>query len=183
MCPHERNSRSGWTAKVHKLIWDIRLVPYLLRDQADSGAEILDGQQVSIDVATGGQLIRRPFAGQQRPRSPHAPADEGAAIIALPVAVMVIALPARTFGRVHFQNGIHHLERVLDERVAGFPYSETHQLQESSVHNFLCRILVAVSWTLVGKLQHTMIGVFVSPCALRAGSGIDADIVPCDSRY
>ena len=153
--PHQRNSRTGWRPRKYKnlsgmsgpsqICSGIRPMPVVKFSMAT---------QVRINVASRRQFVGGAFAGQQRPRPSHAPAVEGAAIIALPVAIMVVALPARAFRSIHLQHGIHDLQRILDQRIAGLADAEAHQFQKARIHNFLRRILVAVAGPLVGQHQH-----------------------------
>src|SRR5208283_5338956 len=94
----------------------VRSVPNLLRNETDTGSELLDSQQKRVNVAAGRQFVGGAFARKQGPRPSHAPAQEGAAVIALAIPIMVVALPARALRSFHLENGIHDFQCVINER-------------------------------------------------------------------
>src|SRR5271166_5484647 len=99
MCPHQRDSSASRSTEKQALGWNVRDVPVLFRIQPDADGQVLDGGQVRIDIPSSSQLVRGPFASQQRPRPPHAPAQERAPVIALAITIMIVALPAWAFRR------------------------------------------------------------------------------------
>jgi hypothetical protein len=70
-------------------------------------------------IACRRQLVMPALSRKHRPGVAVSPALVGAAIFALPIAVMVVPSPAGTEGRVHLEYCVHHAERILDQGIAG----------------------------------------------------------------
>src|SRR5271166_2852446 len=157
-------------------------VPYLLRNQSYAGGETFHGFQIGIDVSSRGQLVVGAFQSQQRPRPSHAPTVERTSIVTLAIPVMVISFPARAEGHIHLEHGINHLERLLDQWVAGFTNSNSHQFQETSIHDVSRRVSVRSARRLIGQGQFSDIRVFVATGTVGAYCRINANVITGYSR-
>src|SRR5271157_5847908 len=104
MCPHQRDSSASRSPESQALGRNVRAIPDLFGNQSDADGKVLDGGQVRIDIPSSSQLVRGPFASQQRPWSPHAPAQERGSVIALAITIMIVALPAWAFRRIDLQH-------------------------------------------------------------------------------
>lgn len=62
-----------------------------------------------------------------------APAFVRAAIRPLAVSVVVVAVPAGAKGRLDLEDHFHHLEGILDQRVAGLADAVANQLQKPGI--------------------------------------------------
>src|ERR1019366_4671858 len=118
------------------------------------------------------------LARQQRPGASHSPLVKRLTVIALPVSIMVVALPAWSLRSIHLQHCIHDFQRVLDEWIASLADAEAHQLEEARVDDLLGGIPVRISRTLVSHHQLATVGVLIATGPLRTVGRIDANIVP-----
>jgi len=128
-------------------------------------------------AAAGGQFVVSPFAGQERPGAARAPAIETRSIVALAVAVVVIAVPARAEGRVSFQHGIDDFQRVHDDGIVRSTDSVAHQFQESGVHDLFGGKGVLRFRRTVRQDQGPCIGILVR-AAIGNTHRVDADVMP-----
>src|ERR1039458_943500 len=183
MRPHQRNGRSGRATAGQELVGHVRAVPNLFWNKPDAGCEILDSAQVKINVASRRQFVGGTLARQQRPRTSHAPVVKRLAIIALPVSIMAVALPARPLRGIYLQYRVHDFQGVLDERVAGATDAEAHQFEEARIDDLVGWILIAIPGTLIGQHQLASVGILVAAIALRAVGWVDANIVPRDAGH
>jgi len=101
------------------------------------------------------------LAGQQRPDASRAPPLIRTSIVALPVAIVVIAVPARTEGRFHFEHRVDNTERIHNDRVVGASNAVANQFEKTGVDDFLRRIDAACAGCAVGKGDLALIGIFV----------------------
>ena len=106
-CAHTSGiADAGRAAELQELLGDSVLVPDLLRNQSDAHRELLHRAQIGRRVSAGRQLVVAALARQQRPQPSHTPPLERRAILALPVAVVVVAVPARAGRRLCFQHRV-----------------------------------------------------------------------------
>src|SRR5215469_6045224 len=120
-----------------------------------------------------------PLACQQWPRTSAAIAEKRAAIVTLPITVMIVTPPARTAGKISFQHGIDYCQRVLDERIAGTPNSIAHQFKKAWVHDLCGPKFVMGVRRLIANRHQAVIRILVwhvSPIILR----IDSYVVALD---
>ena len=110
--PHQRHGRPGKFAQFQAQFGDIGGIPDLLRQHATLRTEAFKSLDIRPHIVAGGQLVVRSLSGQERPCPALPPAQEGPAIVALPVAVMVIASPAWPDGGFHLKHVVDHLERI-----------------------------------------------------------------------
>src|SRR6266478_2622700 len=73
--------------------------------------------------------------GQQRPRAPDAGSLVGTTILSLSIAIMVVTTPAWSEWCFHFQYGVDHFQRILDQRIAAWPNAVPNQFKKSGVNN------------------------------------------------
>ena len=77
--------------------------------------------------------------GEQGPCAPLSVPGERAAVLSLPVPVVVVPPPARTVRRVYFEHGIQHAQGVHDDGIVRFPDPIPDKFQEPSVDDLLPR--------------------------------------------
>src|SRR5579871_1862462 len=94
---------------------------------------------------------------------------------------MVISAPSRTERRFNFQHGIHHAERVLDNRIVCATDSVTDEFEKPCVNDLIRREFIASAWRLVGKYQGAAIRVLIG--AIERTRGIHTDVVSPDFRH
>src|SRR5271156_4571739 len=75
----------------------------------------------------------RSLPRQQRPGAPLAESLEGAAVMPLPIAIVVVASPAWPLRGIDLQHMIDHLESIHDHGIVRPAHAITHQLQKSPV--------------------------------------------------
>src|ERR1700729_3426473 len=75
--------------------------------------------------------------GEERPRTPLAPADERATILPLSIPVVIVAAPARAERGVHLQHRVHNPEGIRNERIVGSADAMTHELEKAGVDDVL----------------------------------------------
>ena len=79
------------------------------------------------------------LASEQRPRAADAPSDEGAAVVALAVAVVVVTTPAGTGGKIGLEDGVDHAQRILDQRIAALADAVADQFKETAIDDLARR--------------------------------------------
>src|SRR5580658_134509 len=82
-----------------------------------------------------GQLVMCSLPGQEWRRTALSPAQERSSIVALPIAVMVVASPARAHRSLHLECVVDHFERINHDRIVGTAHSVAHQLEEAGIHH------------------------------------------------
>src|SRR5437763_10755600 len=107
----------------------------------------------------------------------RATAVEGAAIVLLSVAIMVIPAPARALRKIVFQHVIYDGDRINNHRIGGIAHAEPDQLEKIGADDIARRMQAAA----IGNLNHGFVRADEIPRALRIGWR-DADIVPRFSR-
>src|SRR5438128_7066733 len=110
-------------------------IPNLFRYQAHALGEVLKRAEIRTGVASGGDFVVPALAGEQRPRTPRAPARIGAAVCALAVAVVVVATPAGAEGRVHLEHGIHDAQGILDDGVVRATNPVPHHSEKTGLND------------------------------------------------
>src|SRR5207245_2971788 len=108
------------------------------------------------------------------------PALPRPAILPLAIAVVVIAMPAGTEWRIHFEHGVHDAQRVLDQRVVESPDPVTHQFEESRIHDVLRGELERIPRRAVPHLQEAGVRVLIG-LRITGGDGGDADEMTGDA--
>ena len=84
---------------------------------------------------SGCQFVVTSLAREQRPSAAMAPADKRAAIFPLPVSIVVIAVPAWAKRSLHFQHGVHHLERIYNDGIVRLADAIAHEFQKTCIHD------------------------------------------------
>src|SRR5882672_4367753 len=113
--PQERHCRTSRTTEIEMLQRRIWTIPDLLWNQADTLREFLNCVQEWRRVMSGGNFVVTALAGQQRPWTPLSPTGVRSAVFSLAKAVMVVATPAGSIRRVHFEHSIDHAQRILND--------------------------------------------------------------------
>src|SRR5262245_37590184 len=181
MRPDEGHRGVRRPAEAHAAKRQVRPVPNLLGYETDASTKILDCPRIGFWLAAGRKVIVTPLGGEKRPRPASPPIDERRAVIALTVAVMVIAPPARPMRSLHLQYRIHDLDRVLHDGVVRAPYSITNQLEKARIHNVLGRVFVACAGRLIRQCEGSAIGILI--CAAGDVTWINPDVVAADPRH
>src|SRR6266404_5777959 len=104
--PQEWHRRIGWTTNMEMLQRRIWTIPDLLWDQTNALREFFNCVQKRSGVKTGGDFVMTALTRQERPRTPLSPTGVRSAIFSLAKAVMIVAAPAGSIRRVHFENTI-----------------------------------------------------------------------------
>src|SRR6476659_2099118 len=115
---------------LQKRIWTI---PDLLWNQADTLRELLERAKKGIGVSSGGDFVVTALAGQQRPWTPLSPDGVRSAVFSLAKTVMVVATPAGSIRRVHFEHSIDHAQRILNDRIARTTDPDTNQFDKTGI--------------------------------------------------
>src|SRR5581483_5872021 len=92
--PTQRHRRAGRAAAFQSGVRQVGAIPNLFCNHAALIRKILHRLDKWPGIAPGGQLVMAAFAGQDRPATAHACAVVSAAIVLLPVAIMIVAAPA-----------------------------------------------------------------------------------------
>src|SRR5438445_13036960 len=96
MRPTQRHGRTRWQTGPHISLRQIFGVPQLLADHATFIGELFHRGNERHWIASGSNLVMAAFPRQNRPGAAHAPAIESAAVLLLPITIMIVAAPART---------------------------------------------------------------------------------------
>lgn len=73
------------------------------------------------------------LAGEKWPRSASAPALERAAVVALPITIVAITLPARPDGKIDLENCVHDCYGILHHWIVR-PIA--YEFKKSGIDNF-----------------------------------------------
>src|SRR5208283_5137500 len=95
------------------------------------------------------QSIMRALSGQQWPGPADAGSVEGGAIFVLAVAVAVIAVPARSLGQFHAEQGVDRAQRVEDARIIRRAQAETHQRQRVGADDVVSALPILAGRTIL----------------------------------
>src|SRR5215471_726239 len=139
MRPQERHGRISRTTEMEMLQRRIGTIPHLLGNQANALCEFLNCLQEWFGVMSGGDFVMTALAGQQRPWSPLSPTGVGCTVFPLPEAVMVVAAPAGSIRRVHFEHCIDHAERILNDRIVRTTNTVANQFEKTGIDNLFRR--------------------------------------------
>ena len=101
------------------------------------------------------------LACQQRPCPALPKAFERSAIRTGPVAVVVVAPPARAERCIHLQDSIDDSQRVLNEWVARLANTIPNQLEETRIHDLFCRELPWRSRGTIVNGEKAIIGILI----------------------
>src|SRR5262245_19487254 len=112
------------------------------------------------------------FARQNWPATTHACSVVCAAVMFLPIPIMIVTTPSRPLWQVMFDDAVNHFDRVAHDRIVGTPNSKSHKVKKISANYIPGRMGTAA----VGDLDHGCIGIRVRIYADRI-RGIDSDIV------
>ena len=105
-------------------------------------------------VSAGREFVVTALAREQRPGSADAIAVESRAVRVLPIAIVIVTLPARTLRQIVFDRGIENRERIDDERIVRIAQSQPNEMKEFSADHVARRLLVLA----VRDLQNRGIG-------------------------
>src|SRR5215831_3962216 len=139
----------------------IRTIPDLFWNQADALRELFNCVQEWLSVVTGGNFVVTALSGQQGPGTALSPTCVRAAVFSLAKAVMVVATPAGSIRRVHFEHRIDYAQRVLYERIMSTANPDTNQFKKTGIDNLLRRKLNPRAGRLIREYQRPLIWVLV----------------------
>src|SRR4029077_6821892 len=170
--PAKRHCRAGWTTAFHMSARQVRSVPYLFGDHPTLVREIFYRRDKRLWIAPRSQLVMAAFSGQNRPAPAHARSVEGAAVVLLAVAIVIVATPAGALRQIIFEHAIDHFDRVAHERIVLVANTESHQKKKIPAHDIARRTQAAA----VGDLNHRSVGISVRIRRVRIGWS-DADVM------
>ena len=113
------------------------------------------------------------FAGQNRPRTANTRSVESAAVVFLPVAIVIVTTPARALRQIVFEHLINDCDGINNQRIIGRAHAQPDQLEKIPADNIPGGVLAAA----VGDLDDGGVGISRPIGLLRDGGG-DAHIVP-----
>jgi len=102
--PAKRRSRSVWTPELEAPLRNVPAVPDLFRDHQPLAGETFDGANQLRRRQTHREKVAGAFAGQDRPRPADAAPVPRSPILVLAVPIADVAAPARTGGRLTFND-------------------------------------------------------------------------------
>src|SRR5438132_1822436 len=172
MRPAKRHCRASRTTASHSRIRQIVTVPYLFGEHPTLVRKIFDRRDEWFWIASGSQFVVAAFSGHNGPATANARSVESAAIILLPIAIMIVATPARALRQVMFEYAINHFDRVAHERIVRIANTEPHQMKEITTDD----ISRGVQTAAVGDLNHRHIRVSVGIRCIWIGRS-DADVM------
>src|ERR1051325_5402300 len=179
--PQQRHRRASWTTKIEMSRRQIRSIPDLLRNQADTLRELLERAQKWSTVSSGGDFVMTTLASQQRPRTSLAPTVITGAIFSLPEAVVVVATPRWTMRRVDLDDGIDNAQRILNDWIVCAANSVSHQFQKTGVDDLFRRKLNARAGRPIRQCQGAAIWIFIR--AIDRAGRIHAHVMTSDAWH
>jgi hypothetical protein len=165
--PAQRHGRAGGQAAFHFAVRQVVVVPKLLGNHVPCVGEFFDGLNVRQRVASRRQFVMARVRRSNRPGPAHARAIESAAVGLLPVAVVIVAPPARPLRQIPPQNPVDHFNGREHDGIVRRANAEADQLQKISAHDLARRMQAAA----VGDLNHG--GVRIGVRVRRLGVGRD----------
>ena len=112
------------------------------------------------------------LARQNRPAAADARAVEGAAVLLLPIAIVIVAAPARTLRQVALEQAIHDRDGIPHEGIVRRTNAQPHQVKKIAADHVPCRTETAA----VGDGEHRGVGIGVRIGRVRI-RGIDANVM------
>src|SRR5438874_9178975 len=116
------------------------------------------------------------FAGKNWPATSDACAVESAAVIFLPITVVIVTTPARPLWQIILEHAIDDFDRIADDRIVRVANTESHQMKKVTA-NYVSRRMEAAA---VGQLNHRCIWIGVRIRRVRV-RGIDANVMTRES--
>ena len=112
------------------------------------------------------------LARQNRPRAADTRAVESAAVILLPIAIVIVAAPARTLRQVALEQAIDDRDGIPHEGIVRRTDAQPHQVKKIAADNVPRRMDAAA----VGDGEHRGVGIGVRIGRLRI-RGIDPNVM------
>ncbi len=91
---------------------------------------------------------------------------------------MIVPAPARPGGRLHFQNGVDHAQRILYDRITRIANAVAHELEKAGVDNVFRLVLILSAGRLIREDERARIRVFRA-----ARIRIDPDVMARHPRH
>ena len=91
----------------------------------------------------------RAFAGKQGPTPANACAVKRMAVFVFAVTIVIVAVPNRPGRRVHFQQGVDHLNRIDNMGIIRRAQAKANQGQRIRADNFGGRFSALFRWTIL----------------------------------
>src|SRR5947199_9559918 len=108
-------------------IRQVRPVPYLFRDHPTLVRKIFHRIDEGFWITPGSKLVMAAFSGQKRPATADARSVEGAAVVLLPRAIVIVATPDGPLQQIIFQHAIYHFDRVSQARAVAGMDTQSHR--------------------------------------------------------
>ena len=172
MRPAQRHGRARWAARASFPLRQVFGVPQLLADHATFVGELFHRRNERHRIASGREFVMAALAGQNRPGAADARSIESAAVILLPIAIVIVAAPARTLRQVALEHAIDDFDRIAHDGIVRRTNAQPHQVKKIAADNVPRRMQAAA----IGDGEHRGVGIGVRIGRLRIG-GIDPDVV------
>ena len=140
MRPTQRHGRTRWPTAPHISLRQIFGVPQLLADHATFVGKLFHRGNERHWIASRSNLVMAAFPRQNRPGAAHAPAIESAAVLLLPITIMIVAAPARTLRQVALEYAIDDFDRITDDGMVRSTNAQPHQVKKITADNVPCRM-------------------------------------------
>src|SRR5438309_1228063 len=94
-------------------------------------------------IASGSQFVMAALSRQNRPAAAHAAAVKSAAVVFLPIAIVIVATPPRSLRQVAFNHPVNDFDGVAHDRIVGAANSEPDEVEEIAAHDIPRRMEAA----------------------------------------
>src|SRR5947209_10241237 len=133
--PCQWSSRASALAELEPWFWRLLPVPDLLGQHASCVGHLLHGVEVRVGVSSAGKFVFAALAGEDDPEASYACALVAFAVCLFTVAIVIVAVPCGTVGRVHLDDLVHHFKRFNNQRIIGRSNAQADKLKKSSVYD------------------------------------------------
>ena len=114
-------------------------------------------------IASGSEFVVAALARQNRPRTADARSIESAAVILLPIAIVIVAAPARPLRQIALEHAIDDFERIAHDGIVRGTNAQPHQVKKIAADNVPCWMEAAA----IGDCEHRCIRIGVRIGRLR----------------
>src|SRR6516162_5707165 len=127
--------------------------PKLFGDHAADISEVFHCLDERHWIPPGGELVMAALTRQDRPCPPDAGPVIGAAVILLPVPIVIVAAPAWTLRQISLDDTVNDLYRIAYYRIVRIANAQPDKMKEISADYVSCQIGAAA----VGNRDHCRI--------------------------
>src|SRR5512145_2086181 len=128
MRPTQWHGRTRWHAAPHSSLRQVLGIPQLLAEHATLVGELFHRRNERNRIASGSDLVMAALARQNRPRTADARPIEGATVILLPIAIVIVTAPARTLRQVVLEHAIDHFDRITHDGIVRRTNAQPHEV-------------------------------------------------------